>query len=121
MAAQMGFDTAVATIAAGASLSGAVPLGVGRVRGILMPGVWTAAAISFQVSIDGTTFVELIDDRPTIAYVYTAGYAVAASQFLAIDPVLFDGTLLVKVRSGVAATPVNQVAQALVTLALRLV
>jgi hypothetical protein len=121
MAATMGLDTTTAVIGAGTALSAAVNLGVGRIRGIQMPGVWTAAVLTFQVSVDGTNFFELIDDRPSIGYVYTSGYAVTVSQFLCIDPVLFDGVPIIKIRSGTAASAVNQVAAATLTLALRLV
>ena len=120
MAAQMGFDTATATIGAGTALSAAVNLGVGRVRGIQMPGVWTAAVLTFQVSLDGTNFFELIDARPTIGYVYTTGLAVAITQFVCIDPVLFDGVPIIKIRSGTLAAAVNQGVAATLTVALRL-
>jgi hypothetical protein len=115
MALMMGFESAMGTIALGTSLSGAINLGAARVRGILMPSAWTTAALSFLVSIDGVNFAELIDARVN-GYSFGAGYPVAASQYLLIDPVIFDGIPIIKVRSGTAASPVNQAASALITL-----
>ena len=57
MAAQIGLETISVTIANGTSLSAAVNLGSGKLRGIALPAAWTAAVLSFQVSLDGTTFV----------------------------------------------------------------
>jgi hypothetical protein len=118
--AQMGFDQITATIAAAGSLSAAVNIGVGRIRGIIIPAGWAAATLSFQISLDGSAFTELIDDRPVIAYNAAVGYAVAASQYLTIDPVLFDGIAVIKLRSGPAGLPVAQAGGAALIIALRI-
>ncbi len=55
-------STASVTIASGASLSGAVNLGEKVLSAIIIPGTWTAAALSFQTSEDGTTWYDLRDD-----------------------------------------------------------
>jgi hypothetical protein len=120
MAAQIGLETVSATIQSGQSLSAAVSLGAGRIRGILLPSVWTAAVLTFQISLDGTNFAELIDDRPTIGYATASGYAVAASQFLCIDPVLFEGVAVIKIRSGTSSVPVNQGQLTTLTISTRL-
>ncbi len=92
-----------AAIANGAALSPAVALGQKTLLGIVMPAAWTAAALTFQVSIDDTTFNELYDG---------AGNAVsitaAAGQFVQIDPAKWRGVTAIKVRSGTSGAPVNQ-------------
>jgi len=120
MAATIGLNLVPGTIAAGQSLSGAINLGAERARGIVMPGVWTAAVITFQVSVDGTNFLELLDPRPTIGYSSSAGYTVAVSQYVVLDPVIFDGVNIIKIRSGTSGSPVNQIAQAVLNIVTRL-
>jgi len=121
MAVTIGITTINVTIANGTSLSAAVNLGAQKLRGIAMPAAWTAAALSFQVSVDGSTFIELTDPRPSgVAYAAASGMAAAASQYLTIDPVLFEGVAVLKVRSGVSGTPVNQGADRVLTLSTRL-
>lgn len=96
----------VATIAASGSLSDAVTLREQTVVAIEMPAAWTAASITLQASADGSTFNN----------VYTSGgdeveYTVAASRFIPLDPDDMAGMRYVKIRSGTAATPVNQAAE----------
>lgn len=92
-----------ATIANGQSLSGAVNLGNRVVVGLLMPATWTAADLTFQASIDGTTYADMYDIGGNEVT------AVAdASQYIAISPSLWAGALFLKVRSGTTGTPVNQ-------------
>ncbi|MFA6280382.1 MAG: hypothetical protein WC612_06285 [Bdellovibrionales bacterium] len=104
-----------ATIAAGAALSGAVNLGGLRLFGLVMPAAWTAAGITFQVSYDGgTSWSNLYDANGNEVSV-----TVAASRAIALDPVTFAAISMIKVRSGTAAAPVNQIAAAAVQLVLR--
>jgi hypothetical protein len=92
-------------IASGASLSAAIPLGLGRAAGIQMPAAWTAANLTFQASYDGITYANLYDASGTE---YTA---TAAADRLIILPVAdFAGIQNIKIRSGTAGTPVNQAA-----------
>lgn len=115
-------DYQTATIAAGAALSGAVNLGEKQLLGIYMPGAWTAADITLQSSPDGgTTFYELnaTDGAAADAVAAFQVHAPAASQFVAIDPTKLRGVNCIKLRSGTAGSPVNQVAQAVLTLATR--
>lgn len=98
------FVPLTATIANGASLSDAVDLNTGALFGIVMPSDWTAASLTFQVTFDGTTFVNLYD---------TAGneitWTAAVSQYLQdAAPAKWFGVRAVKVRSGTSGTPVNQ-------------
>lgn len=91
-----------ATILSGESLSAAVNLAGHVLCGVYMPAAWTAAGLSFQASIDGETFVDI----------YSAGAeltaAAGASQYVALDSMLFLGVRSIKVRSGTAGVPVNQ-------------
>lgn len=105
-------------IAAGASLSAACPLGALTLAGISMPAVWTAAALTFQVSPDGgATWQELYDGAGNPVTV-----TAAAGQFVvpvANPSYVWRGINMVKVRSGTAAAPVNQAAAATVNLVTR--
>ncbi len=115
MAFPLNIDQYLATIAAGQSLSGTISMGADTLVGIWMPAVWTAASLTFQVSPDGgTTWCELYND--------TGGeltLTVAAGQFIALvtnGNYAWRGINMLTVRSGTAGAPVNQVAQAIVTL-----
>lgn len=101
-------------IAEDAALSGAVYLGAGLPVAIEMPAAWTAAALTFQGSVDGVVFANVYDDGGTE---YAA--SVAASQHIALDHNAFIGCAFVKVRSGTAGTPVNQVAARTLKLVIR--
>lgn len=109
--------TATGTIASGASLSGAIPLGgyPGTVCAILMPASWTSASLTFQGSADGTTY----------GNIYKVGSDGAASEFTITSPVagtwivLMPGDLpsvnYFKIRSGTAGSPVTQGADRILT------
>ncbi len=105
-----------ATIANGASLSGAVSVGgpdfrVSLLR-ISMPAAWTAANLTFQASDSLTgTFQNLYDAAGTEVTVTTA-----AGREIRLDPTHFAGVGYIKVRSGTSAVPVNQGAARTVTL-----
>jgi ABC-type Fe3+ transport system permease subunit len=94
-----------ATIAAGASLSGAVALTGRVITGILLPSAWTAADLTLSVSLDGVTYADLHDAAGES--VFTVG----ASSFVGVAITGMLGFNYVKVRSGGSAAPVNQVAQ----------
>lgn len=93
---------ATATILSAASLSDVVELRGRAVTGILMPAAWTAAGLTFSVSIDGTTYADL--------QTFEAEFVVAAAadQYIGLSPAQFLGFQFLKVRSGTAATPVAQ-------------
>lgn len=92
------------TIANGASLSGVADLTGFMLAGIQMPAAWTAASLTFQVSIDGTTYTDMYATDGTEVTVTGA----AASRFLAFVPSDFAGARYLKVRSGTTGSPVNQ-------------
>jgi hypothetical protein len=114
----IGITLQPATIAAGQSLSGAVSLGALTLVGISMPGTWTTAPLTFQVSPDGgTTWQELYDGAGNEVTIQAA-----ANQFvipLADPSYLWRGVNMVKVRSGTSAAPVVQSAGAVVNIATR--
>jgi hypothetical protein len=111
----VGITTTSAVIAAGASLSGPVALGALTLVGISMPAAWTAAPLTFHVSPDGgTTWQELYDGAGNEVTVQAA-----AGQFVvpfAAPSYLWRGINMIQVRSGTAAVPVNQAAQAVVNI-----
>jgi hypothetical protein len=102
------------TISNGTALSAALPLGEYVLTGIAMPAAWDAAALTFQVSADGgTTFGEMQSVSAVVSYTAAAG------QYIAIDPTLWRGVNMIKVRSGTSGTPVNQTADRILTLVTR--
>lgn len=109
VAGSIAAETAV--IANGASLSGTIDLGAGerQLVGIQMPAAWTAASLTFAVSHDGVTFVPLYWDGAE--YTIAAAGGAAASLGVSLEPSAFAGWPFVKVRSGTAASAVNQGAE----------
>jgi hypothetical protein len=101
-----GVSTGTATIPTGQSLSGAVNTGGSTLAGILMPAVWSAAVLTFQVSNSlGGTYQDLYDDQGNEVTVQAA-----ASRAIGIDATLaaLGGWQFLKLRSGTAAAPVVQ-------------
>ncbi len=94
-----------ATIANGESLSDALDLKGYGLTGFQMPTSWTTANLTFQVSVDGTTYQNLYDDLGNEVTV-----TAAASRFIRVDPALFVGFEKIKVRSGTSGSAVNQAA-----------
>lgn len=99
-------------IASGSALSEAInldkidntPAGL-RLFAIIMPAAWTAANLTFQVSVDGgTTYQNLYDDSGVEIVCVSS----ASTTIVFRDPTIFSSIALLKVRSGTAATPVNQ-------------
>lgn len=105
---------AAATIANGASLSGAVELEGMELVAIEMPAAWTAANLTFQGSHDGVTFNNVHDDAGTEVSV-----TAAAARFIRLNPELWGGFHAIKVRSGTAGAAVNQGAERVINLVLR--
>lgn len=108
-------DLQTATIGAGAALSAEVALGEKTLVGIIMPAAWTAASITLQGTVDDQNFGNVFTAAGTEYTITTPG----VNQFIALDPTILRGLLGVKVRSGTSAAPVNQVAQAVLTLVTR--
>lgn len=98
-----------ATIANAASLSDAIHLAGGRLVGLQMPAAWTAAGITLQASFDGTTYADVYTSTGTEFSITTD-----ASRFVLLDPTTLIGAQRIKLRSGTAGTPVNQLAERLI-------
>lgn len=103
------------TIANGTSLSAAVPVGTNVAIGIAMSAGWDAAGLTFQVSADGgTTWNELYDSSGNEITLTTA-----AGRYIPLDPTVWIGINNIKIRSGTAASAVNQTADRVLTVVSR--
>lgn len=123
-------NSAAVVIANGAAITGALnldtlsgvaqdgavtPQKVGmRLGGLIMPASWTAASLTFQISADGVNFVDLRDK-----YDNEVTVTVAANMGYLLDLVDWVTLPYLKIRSGTAAAPVNQLASRTLTLLLR--
>ena len=90
------------TIPNGTAITPEIDIGADSLFGIAATGTWAAAALTFQMSPDGINWYEI--QGPTSVLTYN----IAAGQFVAIDPSLWNGINAFKVRSGTVGTPVNQ-------------
>lgn len=105
------------TIANGASLSDIGVLNGVNLAAILMPAAWTAAGLSFQGSLDGTTFGNVFDSIGAEVTIPSA--AATASQMILIPAGAFDGLQAIKIRSGTSGAAVNQGQASILTLQCR--
>jgi hypothetical protein len=116
MALSLDLELLPATILAGASLSNAVALGAKTPVGIIIPAAWTAAALTVLASCDGgTTWASLWDE----ATGNEVSLPSAASRFIRLNPLLWNGVIHIQLRSGTLASPIVQVAQAVLQIAVR--
>lgn len=95
-----------ASIPNGQSITANLDLGTSRLVRISTPAAWTAANLTFQVSADGATWVNLYDASGN-EYTVTA----AASRGIIIPLSDFLGVRYIAIRSGTSAVPVPQGAQ----------
>jgi len=118
-AVQYGSDitSTTATIAKGASVSGAIALNGYNKFTIIMPAAWDAAHITFQASdaVAGT-YVNLLTEAGS-----EVDIAVAASG---VYPLTTSSAALsylpyIKIRSGTAAVPVAQTAARTITIVMK--
>ncbi len=113
-----------ATILSGAAVSDAIPLAGLNIAGLMTPAAWTAAAITFQGSIDGTNYAPVYVLDSTGAAVETtlpsAGVPTAARRYFQIPAGTFDGLAYLKVNSGTNAAGVNQGADRVIQLGVRI-
>lgn len=100
-------ETDSAVIALNASLSSAVEIN-GDLAALIVPAAWTAAAVTFQGSVDGETFFDIYDaaTERTIA-----SGALVANHMLAVKKEDWAAFTHIKIRSGTAAAPVVQLAE----------
>ena len=99
------------TIPNGQSLSNSVDLGGRTLGAIIMSAVWTAAALTFQASLDGVTWFNLLDNTGT-----EVNLATAANYFLNLTPASWQALRFLKFRSGTSGAPVNQGADRVINL-----
>jgi len=93
-----------ATIASGASLSGAVAISYLVPVTIVVPAEFDGTAITFQGSLDGTTFYNLYDEAGT-----EINFPASASRIIKVTNLAyFYGLEYIKVRAGTAASATNQ-------------
>lgn len=102
------------TITNGTSLSNAALLQKYRLVGILMPATWTAAAMTFQVSVDGTNFFDLYDSSGA-----EVSYTVVQGHYVFTTPANWAGIRFLKVRSGTGGAAVSQGGDRIVSLIVR--
>lgn len=98
----------VVTIAVSASLSESTEVKGKNVEGLHMPDAWTAADVTFEASFDDTVFGSLTDDTGAEVKVVSP----AVGEYISLDREHFRGVRFLKVRSGTAAAPVNQLTTA---------
>lgn len=93
-----------ATIPNGTAVSNTVDLGKETLLGYIMPAAWTATGLTFQTSPDGVlTPADVYDATGT-----EISHVVAASRVVRVNPADWVGVRFIKIRSGTAASPVNQ-------------
>lgn len=112
----MGGGVLTATITSGASVSNVIDLEGYQLSAFCMPAAWDAAAISFlsAPTADGT-FEPVYADGIEVTEPVAAGRCCPiSSNALALASLRF-----IKLRSGVAATPVVQTAARTITLSLK--
>lgn len=92
-----------AAIASGASLSGVIDLGAGRLARIVLPSALTGTQLTFQTSYDGTNFANLYDETGT-----EVTYTVAASREVRVPLTDWLGIRWLKIRAGTSGSPSAQ-------------
>ena len=106
-----------ATIANGASVSNAVDVRDASLLGFFAPAAWTAAALQFEASADGSTnWVPITDSAGSAVGSFSALTALYA---YALDPVAMLPWRYIRLLSGTVATPVNQAADRVFTIITR--
>lgn len=119
----MGFNVGVdsivvpATILSGASQSNEIDCRGYRLARLSLPGAWTAAAITFLAApVSGGTFLPVYDDTGTEVSIASPAASTSIGMSSLVLPL--TGVQFIKIRSGVAATPVNQAADIVLTVVL---
>jgi hypothetical protein len=89
----------------GESLSDGLDCTGGALARITMPGAWTPANLTFQISSDGAMYNDLVDRHgKEIQIAVVAGSAVVVAQF----GDYLKAVAFLKVRSGTSSHPVPQ-------------
>src|SRR6476620_5679774 len=93
-----------ATIPAGRSLSTLVDLGTAQLLAVMTPPQWTDAPLSFQFSVDGSTFYDMSPYDHLFTMVCGPG------RWIPVDSQIFPKGVKMRVRSGHPSSPVEQTA-----------
>ena len=104
------------TIPSGASRSAEFDCRGYRIARLTTPSAWTAAALTFlSAPVSGGTFNPVVDDGGI-----EASIPVAVNQSIGVvnNVLVLSGIQFCKLRSGIAATPVNQAADRVITVVL---
>lgn len=104
------FTKHTATIANGASVSGAIRLDTEQLVAIVTPAAWTAAVLEFELSVDGgLTWLPVVDDAAAAVSVASATVAAGARAIVAATIInKLKGLPLIRLASGAAGARVNQ-------------
>lgn len=107
-----------ATIANGASVSGAIDMTYTSMLGFILPSAWTTAGVSIEVSADGTNWATggILDGSALAVSVWPTG---TASGAYAVNLAAMVPWRYARIRSGTFSVPVNQGADRLITVILR--
>jgi hypothetical protein len=108
--------TVTITFPSGTALSSSIDLRSPDLFGfnpliLITPAAWTAAVITAQLSLDGTTW----SDIHLLTGEFTTTGTVLANQAHVFTAYPFRGMPFVRFRSGTSASPVNQAADRVVT------
>lgn len=87
---------AAATIANGVTTSAAIPTTGLSLVGVQLPAAFTGTTLTFQGSVDGTTYQPVYSTTSGTALSYT----VAQGHYVAVDPIPFYGLAYIKLVSG---------------------
>lgn len=101
-----------ATIALDASLSTAVDLQGCRLVAIVMSAGWDTAGMTFQASVDGSTWINVHDDAGNEQALVVAG----SRYWVILAPSEWESIRHLKIRSGTSGTPVAQTAERVIEL-----
>lgn len=84
------------TLASGGTKTPAIDLQGFTLCGVLFPATFTGTALTFEMSVDGTTFFPVVATTSGTALSYT----VAQGKYSALDPTPFQGIRYLKLVSG---------------------
>lgn len=105
MAKEIELNLLTATIAISTSLSDAIDMSGWSIISIGIPAAWTAASLTFEGSVDGTTFKDIyLKDGTELTATVDADQII--SNLLELGSIRY-----LKIRSGTSGTPVNQAAE----------
>lgn len=101
-----------AVIPNGETITGVIDLegGARRIHGIVMPAAWTAAELTFLVSVDGVRWLPLRDGTADVE-IAAAGGATDDTAFALANHAALAGWPQVVIQSGTHAMPVAQGAE----------